>query len=127
MKNLTSLLCGLFALFFNVSFGQTYWQQAVKYKMNVEMDVETFQYSGDQELVYTNNSPDVLKRVFYHLYFNAFQPGSEMSVRVKTGKDKNTRFKIEIDSLKKIPVKINFDTIYTDEDDKKSVVIFKIK
>ena len=100
MKNLTSLLCGLFALFFNVSFGQTYWQQAVKYKMNVEMDVETFQYSGDQELVYTNNSPDVLKRVFYHLYFNAFQPGSEMSVRVKTGKDKNTRFKIEIDSLK---------------------------
>ena len=100
MKNLTSLLCGLFALFFNVSFGQTYWQQAVKYKMNVEMDVETFQYSGDQELVYTNNSPDVLKRVFYHLYFNAFQPGSEMSVREKTGKDKNTRFKIEIDSLK---------------------------
>jgi len=77
MKNLTSLLCGLLALFFNVSFGQTYWQQAVKYKMNVEMDVETFQYSGDQELVYTNNSPDVLKRVFYHLYFNAFQPGSE--------------------------------------------------
>ncbi len=83
MKNLTSLLCGLLALFFNVSFGQTYWQQAVKYKMNVEMDVETFQYSGDQELVYTNNSPDVLKRVFYHLYFNAFQPGSEMAVRVK--------------------------------------------
>ena len=89
MKNLTSLLCGLLALFFNVSFGQTYWQQAVKYKMNVEMDVETFQYSGDQELVYTNNSPDVLKRVFYHLYFNAFQPGSEMAVRVKTGKDKH--------------------------------------
>ena len=38
MKNLTSLLCGLLALFFNVSFGQTYWQQAVKYKMNVEME-----------------------------------------------------------------------------------------
>src|SRR5690554_7517096 len=59
--------------------------------MDVTMDVENFQYSGTQELVYTNNSPDTLKRVFYHLYFNAFQPGSEMDVRLTTISDADSR------------------------------------
>ena len=82
---------------YSSAYAQNYWQQAVDYKMDVEMDVQTFRYSGKQELLYTNNSPDSLKKVFYHLYFNAFQPGSEMAVRVKTGKDKNTRFRVDID------------------------------
>lgn len=82
------------------TYGQSYWQQAVDYKMNVDIDVKRFQYSGNQELIYTNNSPDSLKKVFYHLYFNAFQPGSEMAVRIKTAKDKNSRFDLDIDSLK---------------------------
>ena len=79
--------------------GQQRWQQHVDYTMDVEMDVETFQYSGTQELVYTNNSPDTLKQVFYHLYYNAFQPNSTMAVRLKNGKDKNRRFKIDLDTL----------------------------
>ena len=81
------------------AYSQNYWQQAVDYKMEVDIDVKTFKYSGKQELLYTNNSPDSLKKVFYHLYFNAFQPGSEMSERIKTGKDQNKRFGIDIDSL----------------------------
>ena len=86
--------------FCSLTYSQNYWQQSVNYKMEVDVDVKTFKYSGRQDLLYTNNSPDSLKKVFYHLYFNAFQPGSEMSVRVKTGKDKNTRFDIDIDSLR---------------------------
>lgn len=86
--------------FCSLTYSQNYWQQSVNYKMEVDIDVKTFKYSGKQDLLYTNNSPDSLKKVFYHLYFNAFQPGSEMSVRVKTGKDKNTRFDIDIDSLR---------------------------
>ena len=86
--------------FCSLTYSQNYWQQSVNYKMEVDIDVKTFKYSGRQELLYTNNSPDSLKKVFYHLYFNAFQPGSEMSVRVKTGKDKNTRFDTDIDSLR---------------------------
>jgi hypothetical protein len=57
------------------------WQQRVKYKMNIDMDVNTNQFKGKQKLEYTNNSPDVLNRVFYHLYFNAFQPNSSMDAR----------------------------------------------
>ena len=61
-----------------------YWQQQADYTMHVDIDVKTFRYSGTQELIYTNKSPDTLKRVFYHLYFNAFQPNSEMDVRSRT-------------------------------------------
>lgn len=68
-----------------------YWQQHVDYTMDVEMDVETYQYKGTQKLVYTNNSPDQLDRVFYHLYYNAFQPGSEMDIRLQNIKDPDKR------------------------------------
>ena len=57
------------------------WQQRVKYKMNVDVDVNTNVITGIEKLEYTNNSPDKLDRVFFHLYWNAFQPGSEMDVR----------------------------------------------
>jgi hypothetical protein len=85
---------------FNNTFSQTsYWQQHVDYKMDVSMDVKTYQYKGKQELIYTNNSPDTLHRVFYHLYNNAFQPNSEMDLRLQSIKDPDGRMvnKIEVD------------------------------
>jgi len=57
------------------------WQQRVKYTMDVKMDININRFTGTQHLEYSNNSPDTLKRVFYHLYWNAFHPGSEMDVR----------------------------------------------
>ena len=57
------------------------WQQRVKYVMDITMDVTTNRFTGKQQLEYTNNSPDTLYKVFYHLYFNAFQPNSMMDVR----------------------------------------------
>lgn len=69
----------------------SYWQQHVDYKMDVVMDVKNYQYRGKQELVYTNNSQDTLKRVFYHLYYNAFQPGSEMNARLQNIADPDAR------------------------------------
>jgi len=60
-----------------VSFSQPdRWQQKVKYVMDIDMNVATNQFTGKQKLEYWNNSPDTLTKVFYHLYFNAFQPGS---------------------------------------------------
>ena len=88
------------SLIWSVGFVQAqYWQQAVDYTMEVELDTETAQYKGNQKLIYTNNSPETLHKVFYHLYFNAFQPGSEMAIRLKNSADKNRRFKVSIDSL----------------------------
>jgi len=68
-----------------------YWQQHADYKMEVSMDVKNYQYKGKQELVYTNNSPDTLRKVFYHLFPNAFQPGSEMDARLHFIKDPDGR------------------------------------
>ena len=68
-----------------------YWQQHVDYTMEIDMDVNNYRYTGTQTLVYTNNSPDVLHRVFYHLYPNAFQPDSEMDARLKSIPDPDGR------------------------------------
>ncbi len=76
------------------------WQQHVQYKMEIDMDVETFQFTGKQHIVYTNNSPDTLDRVFYHLFFNAFQPGSMMDVRSRSIEDPDGRVTDRIYHLK---------------------------
>ena len=55
------------------------------------MDVSDFTFTGDQKLVYTNNSPDTIRKVYYHLFFNAFRPGSQMDVRSRTIKDPDSR------------------------------------
>ena len=88
-------------LFVQFSFSQNYWQQHVDYKMDINMDVSDFTFNGEQELVYTNNSPDTINKVYYHLFFNAFQPGSEMAVQLRNSPDKNTRFKVNLDSISK--------------------------
>lgn len=81
----------------------TYWQQHVDYKMEVSMDVKTYKYSGKQELIYTNNSNDTLRKVYYHLFNNAFQPGSEMDMRLQSIKDPDGRM---VDKVKKDGVEI---------------------
>ncbi|MGC6480520.1 MAG: M1 family metallopeptidase [Flavobacteriaceae bacterium] len=98
MRLFASILFSLFIVCF--ASAQEYWQQAVDYTMEVDVDAPNFRYSGSQELVYTNNSPETLHKVFYHLYYNAFQPGSEMAIRAKTGLDPNHRIRVNIDSLK---------------------------
>lgn len=84
----------LFTIISTAVFAQnntTYWQQHADYKMVVDIDVENYQYKGTQELAYTNNSPDVLNTVFYHLFFNAFQPNSEMDARLQAVPDPDKR------------------------------------
>lgn len=82
----------LLLVFIGNAFGQSsYWQQHVDYKMDVNLDMKKYQYKGNQELVYTNNSPDTLKKVFFHLYNNAFQPGSEMDARLQSINDPDKR------------------------------------
>ncbi len=76
-----------------------YWQQQADYTMEIEMDVESNQFQGHQTLIYSNNSPDTLTRVFYHLYFNAFQPGSMMDVRSRTISDPDKRVGDRISKL----------------------------
>lgn len=102
MKSKVLALGTLFCLITAVAFGQGkyYWQQEVAYEMDIDVDVENHQFTGTQKLTYTNNSPDTLQRVFYHLYFNAFQPYSMMDVRSRTIEDPDRRVR---DRIVKLP------------------------
>lgn len=105
------------AICINVSAQPDRWQQRVKYVMDIDMNVQTNQFTGSQKLEYWNNSPDTLTRVFYHLYFNAFQPGSMMDERSRRqgtmaagrGQDWDPRVKDRIQHLK--PDEIGYQKI----------------
>ena len=84
-----------------VLFSQSNWQQKADYTMDVSVDVNTFKFNGSQEIVYTNNSPDTIRKVYYHLYFNAFKPGSQMDVRSLNISDPDRRVKDRISKLNK--------------------------
>src|SRR4249920_4158180 len=79
------------------------WQQRVKYNMNIDVDVNTNRFTGKQRLEYTNNSPDTLNKVFYHLYWNALQPNSMMDNRsrelgkISYDRNKNGREQLDWD------------------------------
>lgn len=68
-----------------------YWQQAVDYKMEIDVDHVKFQYNGKMRLAYTNNSGQKLNKVYFHLYYNAFQPGSMMDHRLQHIVDPDSR------------------------------------
>jgi len=91
MRKLLQLIILIATIAISAQNNTPYWQQHVNYKMEVDVDVENYQYTGTQKLVYTNNSPDVLYKVFYHLYFNAFQPNSEMDARLQAVIDPDRR------------------------------------
>ena len=100
-KNLSFIALLLLSSIPFISTAQTgRWQQAVKYEMEVKMDAPKNQYQGTQILEYTNNSPDTLEKVFFHLYYNAFQPNSMMDVRSRTIADPDRRVGDRISKLK---------------------------
>ena len=76
------------------------WQQRAEYIMDVRLDVKTHKVTGSQKLTYYNNSKDTLTKVYYHLFFNAFQPGSMMDVRSRNISDPDQRVKDRISKLK---------------------------
>lgn len=102
-----------------VNAQSTYWQQRVAYVMEVAMNVQTNRFTGTEKLEYWNNSPDTLSRVFFHLYFNAFRPGSMMDTRsrrqgtiqVGRGLDWDQRVRDRIANLK--PDEVGEQTVHS--------------
>ncbi|MFY0604018.1 MAG: M1 family metallopeptidase [Flavobacteriaceae bacterium] len=103
-----------------------YWQQKVDYTMDIDMNVNNYQYKGIQKLVYTNNSPDELNNVYYHLYFNAFQPNSQMDIRSRNIADPSSKIGdrisrlspseigyIKVNSLQQDGIAVSYETVGT--------------
>lgn len=110
MKKITILfftIISIHLLYGQEIFAQSQrWQQSVNYQMDIVMDVKTNQYTGKQTIAYGNNSPDTLNQLFFHLYYNAFQPNSMMDVRSRSISDPDRRVGDRISKL--APEEIGF-------------------
>ena len=95
MKPFFTALFALTLLVANAQKHPDYWQQRIDYTMDVSMNVEDFTYKGSSTVQYSNHSPDTLTRVFFHLYFNAFRPGSDMDARLQSISDPDNRMVTE--------------------------------
>jgi hypothetical protein len=87
--------------YFQVSGQKTYWQQQISYHIDVDFNHQNHQFNLTEKITYYNNSPDNLNKVFFHLYYNAFQPGSMMDVRSRTIADPDSRVLDRIQKLNK--------------------------
>jgi hypothetical protein len=104
MQKLTLKKFSILFVFFFINhslISSNYWQQKVKYKIDIDFNVNNNQFSGIEEVIYYNNSNDTLNKVFFHLYFNAFQPNSMMDVRSRNINDPDKRVSDRIFNLKK--------------------------
>ena len=109
----------LFSFLFSFS-SYSYWQQRVEYKISIDFDHKNHQFVGEQNLKYFNNSKDTINKVYFHLYFNAFQPGSMMDVRSRSLPDPDRRVMDRISKLSNN--EIGFHKIKTIEQDGKSLI-----
>lgn len=74
-----------------------YWQQKVDYTIEATLDDKKDMLKGKEKLVYTNNSPDDLKELYFHMYWNAFKLGSHaMQHAIESGEQET------IDKIKKL-------------------------
>ncbi len=59
-----------------LSFARPYFQQDVRYNINVSLQPAEKTYSGSETIFYKNNSPDTLRCIWLHLYPNAYKDES---------------------------------------------------
>ena len=88
---------------------QERWQMRIAYQMEIDMDVQNHRFQGKQRVILYNQSNEQLDKVFYHLYFNAFQPNSMMDVNSRTISDPDPRVSTRISKLR--PDEIGYQKI----------------
>lgn len=72
-KILVTLLC-LWATQINAQ--NDYWQQHLNYQIDVTLKDKINTLEGFQKIVYTNNSPDTLHYIWFHIWPNAYSSDS---------------------------------------------------
>lgn len=54
--------------------GPNYWQNHVEHRIRISVGPPSRRVQAEQEIVYTNNSPDPLAKLVFRLYMNAHHP-----------------------------------------------------
>lgn len=64
--------------------GPNYWQNHATHHIRLKLDPPSRRVQGEQDLVYTNNSPDALGILLFRLYMNAHQPEAMREKPIET-------------------------------------------
>lgn len=92
MKKITLLVFGQALLF--IANAQNYWQQQVDYKIDVSLNDTEHSLKAFLTLDYTNNSPDKLDFIWFHLWPNAYKNNeTAFAKQVLNDKDGEKRLK----------------------------------
>ena len=98
------------ALWLSAQAEEPYFQQGIRYDIKADIDPESAIIAGIENISYFNNSPDTLNEIYFHLYFNAFQPGSYLDRQERRAGD----YSIANTSKKKQGY-VNIDVIKIDD------------
>jgi hypothetical protein len=73
MKNRCKSLVAIFFIWLNAQSQQTYFQQEVNYKIQVELNDKEHTLKANSEIQYINNSSTSLNYIYFHLWPNAYK------------------------------------------------------
>lgn len=86
------ILTILFFLFYTFNcLSQEYFQQEVKYKIEVELNDTLNLLKANETIIYKNNSPNTLNELYFHLWPNAYK-NNETPFAEQELKNHNTEF-----------------------------------
>ena len=85
--------------------GHEYYQQKADYEINVELDEENNIIKGNETIIYTNNSPDILNYLWIQLDQNVRAKNSHGQLTTTN----NMNNKMSFGSIKRMHDRMNFD------------------
>ena len=65
--------------------GEKYWQNTADYFLDIHFDPVSLELDGTDSIIYTNNSPDTLHRLWFKLYPNFYKKGSPRDTQILPG------------------------------------------
>ncbi|MBC7588930.1 MAG: M1 family metallopeptidase, partial [Chitinophagaceae bacterium] len=77
----------------------TYWQQQVNYKITVTLNDREHSLDAFEKITYTNNSPDTLRFIWFHIWPNAYK-NDRTAFAEQTLKNGSSAFYFSADSSK---------------------------
>jgi hypothetical protein len=73
MKCISFLIIVLISIQLTVAQKSNYWQQQVNYNIAVSLNDKEHSLDAVEKITYTNNSPDTLKFIWFHIWPNAYK------------------------------------------------------
>ncbi|UCE67131.1 MAG: M1 family metallopeptidase [Candidatus Zixiibacteriota bacterium] len=73
--------------YYTANAARDYFQQEVDYNIKADLDPGTAKLACVETIVYKNNSPDTLTEIYFHLFYNAFLPGSYLDLEQRRAGD----------------------------------------